>query len=160
MFIYENFLFCIVFNLGHLFFPPSNQCFAAHTRGPCGPNQHLILLNNTVLPVCSPNYCGQDNYVLFRGRCHRLNTAGPCDLPELGVKVSVDAKNLQLDCLPKVVDTRFSGVNDTIMIPSTKPPPSQFDIPDFFDYYYHEDVCFRGGKRSYEGRCKNKLQFY
>lgn len=90
--------------------------------------------------------------MFFRGKCHRLNSAGPCDLPELGVKVSVDAKSLQLDCLPKLsLGDRIGEQNNTTNATSA-PEPAE---PSLYDLYYYEDICFVGGKRSFEGKCKD-----
>lgn len=136
-----------MFLSGHIYYPTSDRCFAAYTRGPCGVRQQIILPLGSILPVCIFNVCRSENEVWFRGGCYRLNTAGPCHLPELNNVVSVNSTTLQLGCI--------GNGNSVPILP--------FDLNDRFSEgqspepeFWLVDECFIGGKRSYEGRCKDK----
>lgn len=133
---------------GHIYYPLSDRCFAAYTRGPCTARQQLVLPLGRIVPECIPNVCPSENEVWFRGGCYRLNTAGPCHLPELNNVVSVDSTTLQLGCIgnANVVPILPLDLNDRFGETPLRPEPEFWLIDD----------CFIGGIRSYEGKCKNK----
>lgn len=143
---------------GHIYYPAYDRCFAAYTRGPCASGQLIILPRGAIIPQCIVNPCPKENEVWFRGGCYRLNSAGPCHLPQLNNVVSVNSTTLDLDCIgdmnvvpiwPSNLDDRGT-FEDTPNITTTSPPPSPRPDPEVWLF----DDCFIGGKRSYQGKCK------
>lgn len=132
---------------GHLYFPLSNRCFAAYTRGPCDLGRILVLQPNSVLPICVVNSCKNEHEVFFRNACYRLNTPGPCSLPELATVVTVNPTTLRVECIGKIPFEDRIGNNGTVPIPE---PSEEIEV------YHWEDKCYRGGKRSYKGECADK----
>lgn len=126
---------------GHIYYPQSDRCFAAFTQGPCAPGKYLVLPENHILPVCVHNRCPVENEVFFHGACHRLNTPGPCPLPELNNVISVNSTTLQLQCISPFAisfENRWNEFSE-----DTRPPGE----------YYPGRACFTGSKRWNIGKC-------
>lgn len=64
--------------------------------------------------MCALNPCrsGGDGYVLFRGKCHRLNKPGPCSYSELSYVVAANETTLQLDCIQQSSPPLLPGLSD------------------------------------------------
>lgn len=148
---------------GYIYYPSSNQCFAAYRRGPCDTGYYLILPKSSVIPECVRNPCMHDNYVNFRGNCYELDKSGPCPVPELMNVIGVNETTLDVICTlgytaQEVFSTatRFGGSNSTpsneslISNNNTTPKtPPTTEEPIFF----FRKECFIGGKRWKDEKC-------
>lgn len=115
---------------GHIYHAASDRCFLAYTRGPCAPNQYLILPLDSKSATCVPNVCRNDNVVSFRGACYRLHTAGPCPIPEINNVISVNPFTLELEC-------------------------SKSNLLSSTDDNQETNFCRRGGLLWFNGKCGN-----
>lgn len=133
----------IEFSVGYIYDPMYDRCFATYTRGPCNYGRYIILPPNSVLPECVINSCIKENLVPFRGTCFRLNSSGPCPLPELGTVIGVNSTTLELVCISDEQFTSlFLGNRGT--------------SDNSSEQLWPHDDCFIGGKRSYQGICAEK----
>lgn len=83
---------------GYIYHPATDQCYPAHTLGPCKPGEYLILQKNKGTPICQPNPCNLDNFVPFRDGCYELDKPGPCKLPELLNVVGINETTFNIIC--------------------------------------------------------------
>ncbi|KAJ0173730.1 hypothetical protein K1T71_010879 [Dendrolimus kikuchii] len=95
----------------YLYHPDSDMCWPAYRQGPCQGGFHLILPQNSAIPVCVKNDCTIDSYVMWNGKCEKMNTLSPCisDFTRYAPMIlGVNATTLTIDCIPLEVKSRFS----------------------------------------------------
>lgn len=109
---------------GYLFYPGTSKCYSPYRQGPCPIYHMLTLPTGSYIPECVRNPCSRrgDGYVNFRSACHKLDTSGPCQSPELAFVVAVNTTNLQLDCLKlgdpvevMILSDRFGGDDEPVV---------------------------------------------
>lgn len=150
--------------LAYLYHPATDQCYPAYKRGPCGTGEYLILPLNSGVPKCRPNRCRIDNFVLFQGSCHELDTAGPCTWGEQLLNlVGVNETTLEIICTKDYkIDVFLSRWSEDEGNRAKDTPPPRPIIPEepsliINGTNYAEKKCFVGGRRWFRAK-QNVLQ--
>lgn len=148
---------------GYIYYPLSNLCYAAYRKGPCRPNQYLILPKTSAIPECILNPCQVDGLVPFKNKCYSLQTPGPCSLPELSYVVGVNATTLHIECISDSVQfslaDRFGSEEATSTTTTTTTTAKPLVIPVGFSI---DEIggkeCFIGSKRKFENKCPEETK--
>lgn len=112
----------------YLYFSGSNSCHEPYKRGPCPPENYLVLPPGEILARCEKNPCLEDGLVSFEGSCSRLNEN--CGQNEYNYLI-VDQIDFKISCSTSVFHAIITA-------------PGK--------------ACPNGSRRSASGRCKRLLQ--
>lgn len=125
----------MVFILGYLFHPDSDDCYLAFRQGPCDKGFMIVLGLNKVIPECIKNNC-EDGSVEIKGKCYPFGESDICQ-PRTTKMLGVNTSTFIVDCIdkPVFVKNRIDAEDPTTVKPL---------IPQ----------CPKGSKRFVNGKCK------
>lgn len=106
----------------------------------------MVLPQNEVIPRCARNPCNE-GFVQYRGKCYRLNSAGPCEPVKLNPYIGVNEVTLEVECI-------HQGHLPTPPVPQADPNnpfPSRIDPDEAFKFPLK--VCYIGGRRATKNEC-------
>lgn len=85
---------------GHVYHPPTDECYAILRKGPCKMGEHLIMPKPEYMPKCKRNPCNEGS-ALYNGQCYKLNAeGGPCKpVVEAGGIFDINPATLEADCI-------------------------------------------------------------
>ncbi|CAF4910350.1 unnamed protein product [Pieris macdunnoughi] len=116
---------------GYLYYPEKNSCWPAFRRGPCSSDEHLVLRLNSVIPICVTNPC-VDGFVMWKGRCERLGSTGPCPNEFPPAVLWINATTITVECIALNFDNRY-------------------------DTYTSIEMCLPGCKRHVQSMCVPRI---